>query len=575
MKSTTIRLLTPLLASLFALTTGCADAKSGVNDTGVARDTPSEGEEPRGTRPIKEILESDLYRLVADQLYVYNETAGIYALDLSDPQVPMIRAHQEIFGPAGELYAHDGKLVVVLEQASIGCIAPEGMPASYQGSEIVVLSDRGDALEVESRTCLAGRLTDTRLRGDVLYAVTGESDRDRTFAFSLDLADPREPRLAGQVELPGESREIFLNDQVLYVARATAPENDSGWAPETLVTFIDISRLDGQIRERGSVRLPGSPQGRFHMDAHQQTFRIVTFDESAWSSSLHVIDASRPDHLQVVGTLEGLAEGENLHATRFVGERAYVVTWQQVDPLWVIDLSDPTRPSIMGELEIPGWSDFIFPREGGRLLTVGRGPSMGIAVSLFDVTEPSRPAQLATVEFGDGASQSEAIGDFRGAQILEQGALGEGSLPLIAIPTATETYVEGSGDWACLPALHLVDLNGDQLRVRGSVVAEGAIRRSFAAGGQLLALTDLELRSLDVSDRDQPRTTASVALGNEETARYACEWTDERVWGGMWMGDDMVMACSADATSTSGPGAALALALIFGAIGLLRPRRRR
>ncbi len=560
----------PLLGALLCATlaTGCV---SNSGDTSmVARDTPSEGETPRGTRPSREILESDLYRLVGDQLYVYNETSGIFALDLSDSAAPTVRASEPIFGPAGELYARGDQVIVVLDRASIGCTAPEGMPATYQGSEIVVLTDLGDRLETESRICVSGSITDTRLRGDILYAVSADEDLDRTFVTSLDLADPRQVELVSLVDLPGMSREIFVGNDALFVARASVPQNDSSWSQDTLITLVDISRQDGQMRERGSITLGGAPQGRFHMDATDDTFRIVTFDESERSSSLHIVATTRPDHLEVLGSLTNLAAGENLHATRFVGDRAYVVTFRQVDPLWVIDLEDPRAPTVLGELEIPGWSDFIFPRENGRLLTVGRGPQMGIAVSLFDVSDPARPTQLAAVEFGDSSTQSEAIGDFRGAQVIEAGLLGEAAL--VAIPTATKRYSDGTSDWTCTPSLHLVDLAGDTLQARGSVVAEGAIRRAFASGGQLMALTDLELRSLDLSNRDQPRTTAVVSLGNAETAPYACAWTDDRVWEGM-MGDDMMMACSSDARTPTGPGTAIAVLVFFAGLGLVRRKR--
>ena len=87
--------------------------------------------------------------------------------------------------------------------------------------------------------------------------------------------------------------------------------------------------------------LEGAPQGRFHLDAHETTFRIVTFDEWMWASRLHIVDVGQPDALNLLGSSEAIGSGEQLYATRFVDDRAYVVTFLQTDPLWVLDLSDP------------------------------------------------------------------------------------------------------------------------------------------------------------------------------------------------------------------------------------------
>src|SRR5262249_31093862 len=157
-------------------------------------------------------------------------------------------------------------------------------------------------------------------------------------------------------------------------------------------------------------------------------FRIVTFTNRDEGSNVYTIDATDLSKLTVLGSLEGLAPGEDLHATRFVGDRVFVVTYEQpvitvfvssgglpglgtlglglgvasllLDPLWVVSLSDPKKPTVIGHLKVPGWSDYVFPR-GDRLLAVGRG-NLGarVAVSLYDIADLSHPTELKRVEFG-------------------------------------------------------------------------------------------------------------------------------------------------------------------------------
>ena len=100
-----------------------------------------------------------------------------------------------------------------------------------------------------------------------------------------------------------------------------------------------------------------------------------------------------------VGMVGGLGKGEQIYSVRFIGDQGYVVTFRQVDPLYVIDLSDPAAPKVTGELKIPGYSSYIHPLEPGFLLTAGRdgdeeGRVGGIKIEIFDVSDPSDPKAL-------------------------------------------------------------------------------------------------------------------------------------------------------------------------------------
>ena len=122
-----------------------------------------------------------------------------------------------------------------------------------------------------------------------------------------------------------------------------------------------------------------------------------------------------------MGKLEGLARGENLHSVRFMGDKCYLVTFIKTDPLFVIDLSQPTNPKVLGELKIPGYSDYLHPFDETHLIGVGKEAIgaeqgnfawyQGLKLSLFDVTNVNNPLQLASYGIGDRGTDSPVLTD--------------------------------------------------------------------------------------------------------------------------------------------------------------------
>jgi hypothetical protein len=112
------------------------------------------------------------------------------------------------------------------------------------------------------------------------------------------------------------------------------------------------------------------------------------------------------DNLEVLGETEDFGAGEQIFSTRFIGDRGYVVTFRQTDPLFVIDLANPADPHVVGELVIPGFSNYLFPLDDGHLFSIGRDAStqggvQGLALQIFDVTDPASPALAQRYVFPD------------------------------------------------------------------------------------------------------------------------------------------------------------------------------
>jgi hypothetical protein len=114
-----------------------------------------------------------------------------------------------------------------------------------------------------------------------------------------------------------------------------------------------------------------------------------------------------------LGRVGGLGRGERVYAVRFAGDVGYVVTFRQVDPLYTIDLSTPSRPAVRGELKLRGYSAYLHPLGDGLLLGIGQdateeGRVLGTQASLFDVSDPARPTRLDTFTLGGTSSQAES-----------------------------------------------------------------------------------------------------------------------------------------------------------------------
>ncbi len=136
--------------------------------------------------------------------------------------------------------------------------------------------------------------------------------------------------------------------------------------------------------------------------------------QPATTNNLYVLDSS----MNVVGKLEDLAPGERIYSARFIGDRAYMVTFRQVDPLFVIDLSNPSSPSVLGFLKVTGVSDYLHPVDENHIIGIGHeatdeGMLQGLKMSLFDVSDVSNPKEISKIVIGDRGTSSEVLNDHK------------------------------------------------------------------------------------------------------------------------------------------------------------------
>ena len=221
--------------------------------------------------------------------------------------------------------------------------------------------------------------------------------------------------------ITSSSAHVYASKDTLILAE---PSNDWWWFwrnsnsdDATNIHVFDISS-SGSTNYSSSGRVNGTVQDQFSISEYQGSIRIAStsddwgrwwimeaFDDDTEndptgpSNHVTILQDSGNGELIQVGYVGEIAPGERIWSARFIEDRAYLVTFQNVDPLWVIDISDPTNPTILGELEVPGVSTYIHPIDNNTLLTIGIGSGpegLGLdwsitQVSLFDISDPTNP----------------------------------------------------------------------------------------------------------------------------------------------------------------------------------------
>lgn len=196
-------------------------------------------------------------------------------------------------------------------------------------------------------------------------------------------------------------------------------ESEAADAAEGFTTQIHkFDSSSGVPRYVASGEVAGFLLNQFAMDEYAGDLRVAsTTSPGDWwvsDESESRVTVLRPsaDRLNTIGMVDGLGLTERIFAVRFMGDVGYVVTFRQTDPLYVVDLSTPTAPAVVGELKIPGYSAYLHPVGDGRLLGVGQdadetGRVLGTQISLFDVSNPASPQRIDQITMESGWSQAE------------------------------------------------------------------------------------------------------------------------------------------------------------------------
>lgn len=230
-----------------------------------------------------------------------------------------------------------------------------------------------------------------------------------------------------------------------------------------------VSVQDG-LELSSSGRVPGTIVNQFSLDEHDDHLRIATTINRQWSRFSKTTTPSTNnvwvlnEDLDMVGELTGLAEDERIYSTRFIGDRLYMVTFRQIDPFFVIDLSDPQNPTELGELKIPGFSRYLHPFDDDHIIGIGQdatetGRTNGLKISLFDVSDVSDPQEVAQYVTEERYASSTALYEHK-AFLFDK------EKELLVIPAYNYDYKDESDSYNGAFVFHITD---EEILIRGLV----------------------------------------------------------------------------------------------------------
>lgn len=204
----------------------------------------------------------------------------------------------------------------------------------------------------------------------------------------------------------GAGSNVYCTTETLYATSTTYQDKGAAefvfGVTQAKTNIFKFDIRNGGVIYRGSGCVDGTALNQFSMDEYNGFIRIATTSGS-WGDSLSNYVWVLDENLKPVGQVSDIAKGERIKSVRFTGDTGYVVTFRQTDPLFVFDLSDPQKPQLKGELKIPGFSTYLHPVGENLLLGVGvdgtnDGQGNGMKVSLFDVSDPTKPLEIDKIE---------------------------------------------------------------------------------------------------------------------------------------------------------------------------------
>jgi len=326
----------------------------------------------------------------------------------------------------------------------------------------------------------------------------------------------------------GSADQIYMSLNNLFVIDS---RNQWNWYTGRESTDLyKFSLKNGKVEITASQNVPGTPLNQFSLDENSKGYlRLFTTQSRSWSggsglkNNLYVLDSD----LNRVGWYEGFGEGERIYSARFMGDRAYVVTYQQTDPLFVFDVSSPRTPKLAGELVLPGFSTYLHPYDNTHLIGIGYNTNVstdtpwftrneGLKIGLFDVADPNSPIEIGRRVLGSYGTFSQALYDhhaflFSRAKNLLAFPITTTELPVTST-TSTSDWVEPKLSFDGLYAFGVSLDTGFSLR--GAVTHQtttdlnnyssmfefNSINRSLYIGNYLYAISGYTLTSHNLGD---------------------------------------------------------------------------
>lgn len=527
---------------------------------------------------VEGVDESDIIKTDGEYLYIISGRR-LLLIRAYPPEDMEISSEVELVGDPVGLYV-SGKRLIVLEQIYQMGLLSEGenriLPAMNVSVKIYDTSDR-DNPSLLREYLVSGFYSESRMLEPYVYVVVVEpavvwkgevilpricaqgsskeiaateiyyynesSERAHSFVtvFAINFQEDDVPT-AYKTFLTGASDTIYMSRENMYIAqriwRTTVSNGFVGIVPlragssyeKTAIYKLHIDGLSIEHVARGEAR--GFLLNQFSMDEHKGFLRIATTSHGDYdvdsvlkeANNIYVFDSE----MNLVGALEDLAPGEMIHSARFTGDICYLVTFKKVDPLFVIDLSSPSEPRILGKLKVPGYSDYLHPLGDGFLIGVGKETVeaeegnfawyQGLKISLFDVRQLDNPKEVSKLVIGDRGTDSPALYDHKALLLDTRRKLLV--LPVLVAEVDPSDYPEGvppnvHGEFVW-QGIYVLDITAEGgIWVRGRIThLEGAedlsksgsyfyskysVKRALYVDDVLYTISDGKIKANDIS----------------------------------------------------------------------------
>jgi hypothetical protein len=485
-----------------------------------------------GWRPVP--VDQQQHGLAVDVVEGGAPVVVLSEIDLSDATNPRVTDSLEVDGELVSARLVDGTARVVLRSApkGLGFVYPQADTQAALDAATTANRQAVEAATLESWLPQARRGTAAQPLIDC--AAMSHPDAFSGFSTVSVLTDDLRAGGLGDGAATGllaDAQTVYASTSSLYVAATRWPEGPapapmpieplplgngaavarSQQTPPEVTTEIHRFDIAGTAPALylASGTVDGTLLNQYSLSEHDNVLRVATTDEGWWAAGTEqagdsqvVVFRQDGTRLVEIGRVGGLGKGERIYAVRFIGTTGYVVTFRQTDPLYTIDLRDPTAPRVVGELKIPGYSAYLHPVGDGVLLGIGQnateeGIRTGVQASLFDVRDPARPQRVGQLDLGTG----ETAAEYDPHAFLWWEPTG-----LVTVPLST--WCDGSEQqqpcesWNGLVGL---GVDGGTLGERGRLgqgvdgaVPQGTIMRSLVAQDALFAVSELGVFSADL-----------------------------------------------------------------------------
>jgi hypothetical protein len=508
------------------------------------------------TEAARAITEADIIQVQGDRLYTLSRYGGLSVIDISQrDRLQLLGRYQDTHDAEPfEMYLREGVALVMFSGWGQYVETEDEKGWTWVQTSKLVALDTSNPAKISrlSGFNIPGAISDSRIVGDVLYVVSYqdgycwdcEQNMPLTSVVSLNVSNPRAIAKIDQLTYTDDNNEwgwnrrsVTVTTDRMYVA---GPEYGANGPVGSTIQVIDISDPTGDMVEAAQVQAAGEISSRWQMDEYQGVLRVIS-QRSNWNLDrppvVQTFNVVSSQEITRLGRTElAIPENEQLQSARFDGPRAYAITFEQTDPLFTIDLSEPSNPRQAGELHMPGWVYHMEPR-GDRLFGLGFDQDSdegAITVSLFDVSELDQPTMLSRVNFGGDRGYLPEDQDriHKAFRLFDE-------LGMLLVPFSGWSYDDNDYCGRSHTGVQLVDFTRDSLTLQGAASSRGEARRGFVHDTRLFTVSDENVAVFDIDDRSSPSLTTELVLArnitrmakldNGAVARLTIDWWTDAI----------------------------------------------